>query len=352
VAIRVYSHSQGLASSEIWSITEDRKGRIYAGTARGVDRLDPANDRVTHYSHAEGIDGDIRSALCDRNGDLWFSSNRGLFRLRPDSDLPRRALVAKIVSVRVAGVAHPLSELGETNVGHIDVAWYRNSVEIEFSAMDFQAPEQLRYQFRLLGATGEWSEPTPNPAVHFSNLAPGSYQFLVRAINADGLTSPTPASFAYTISSPPWRRWWFQALAAALLAGLVYLWHRISMNRQLALERVRSRIATDLHDDIGASLARIAVMSEAVKDRVNAGDSDSQRMLANIAETSRSLVEGMGDIVWSIDPRDDNVGDVVARLRAFGSDVLETRAAFAGPAKRIPARSRKSSRRISAGSYT
>jgi signal transduction histidine kinase len=114
-------------------------------------------------------------------------------------------------------------------------------------------------------------------------------------------------------------------VAAALLAGAVYLWHRNGMDRQLALERVRSRIATDLHDDIGASLARIAVMSEAVKDRVNAGDGDSQRMLANIAETSRSLVEGMGDIVWSIDPRHDNVCDVVARLRAFGSDVLETR---------------------------
>jgi signal transduction histidine kinase len=97
------------------------------------------------------------------------------------------------------------------------------------------------------------------------------------------------------------------------------------MERQLALERVRSRIATDLHDDIGASLSRIAVMSEAVKNRVSPEDSDSKRMLAEMAESSRLLVGGMSDIVWSIDPRRDHLGDVVSRLRAFGSDVLEPR---------------------------
>ena len=104
---------------------------------------------------------------------------------------------------------------------------------------------------------------------------------------------------------------------------MAYTWHRSRLNRQLALERVRSRIATDLHDDIGASLARIAVMSEAMKERVSAADGDSQRMLGQIAEASRTVVEGMSNIVWSIDPRRDNVADVVARLRAFGSDVLE-----------------------------
>jgi signal transduction histidine kinase len=71
--------------------------------------------------------------------------------------------------------------------------------------------------------------------------------------------------------------------------------------------------------------ARIAVMTEIVKNRVDVTDSDSQQMLAGIADTSRGLVDGMSDIVWSIDPRRDHLGDVVSRLRAFGSDVLEAR---------------------------
>ncbi len=318
-AVRVYNRSHGLASNEVWSLTEDRQGRIYAGTARGIDRLDSETGRITHYTHANGLNGDIRAAHCDRNGDLWFLSNRGLFRLRPGTDAPRRVLPVKIMNIRVAGAPHAISQLGEVKVMPAKFEWRRNSVEIEFSAIDFQAPDQVRYQFEL------WSAPSPASTVHFSNLAAGHYEFFVRAINAEGLPSAAPASFAFTIEPPLWRRWWFEAILAGVLMGLSYLWYGFRLNRQLALERVRSHIATDLHDDIGASLSRIAVVSEVVKERVTAADGDSRRMLADVAETSRALVDGMSDIVWSIDPRRDHLADVVARLRAFGSDVLEPR---------------------------
>jgi ligand-binding sensor domain-containing protein/two-component sensor histidine kinase len=326
ITVRRYDRARGLSSNEVWCLTEDRYGRIYAGTARGVDQIDPKTDRITHYSSADGLtQGDIRAALSDRNGDLWFLSKRGLSRLRPTANVRQQPLQARITAIRVAGAQHPISDLGQSNVPVVESPWNRNSVQIDFSAIDFQAPEPLRYQFRLLGAAGDWSEPSPDATVHFSNLAPGHYRFLVRAINADGIAGPEPASFAFVIATPPWRRWWFVTGIAAIFMGLAYFGHRMRLERQLALERVRSRIATDLHDDIGASLSRIAVMSEVIKGRVGGADDESQRMLAEMAESSRALVDGMSDIVWSIDPRRDNLGDVVARLRAFGSDVLESR---------------------------
>jgi len=322
--VPLYDARNRLSSNEVWCLTEDRLGRIYAGTSRGVDRLDPATGRITHYSHTDGLtSGDIRAAMRDRRGDLWFLSNRGLSRLHPVQEPTQRPVEARITGMRVAGAPQPISEIGEMNVAPAGFEWSRNSVEIQFSAVDFQSPETLRYQFRLEGAAGEWSEPTPERTVRFANLAPGHYRFLVRALQPDGTASPKLASFAFTIRPAPWRQWWFETIAVGILLGLAYTWHRSRLNRQLALERVRSRIATDLHDDIGASLARIAVMSEAMKERVSAADGDSQRMLGQIAEASRTVVEGMSNIVWSIDPRRDNVADVVARLRAFGSDVLE-----------------------------
>jgi signal transduction histidine kinase len=110
-----------------------------------------------------------------------------------------------------------------------------------------------------------------------------------------------------------------------VLIGLAYLWHRAQLERRVALERVRSRIAADLHDDIGATLSRVAVISEVVKNSVGVADADARRRLTELAETSRALVGNMSDIVWSIDARHDNIGDVMARFRAFGSDVLESR---------------------------
>src|SRR5262249_31391386 len=147
--------------------------------------------------------------------------------------------------------------------------------------------------------------------------------FLVRAINAGGAASAIPASFEFTVPSPPWARWPVRLAAITILVAVAYLLHRMYLERQLALERGRSRIATDLHDDIGATLARVAVISEAVKHSINA-DRNTERRLTEIAVTSRALVSNMSDIVWSIDPRRDSIGDAIARLRAFGSDVLES----------------------------
>jgi signal transduction histidine kinase len=321
VNIRVYNRSRGLSSNEIWCVTEDLYGRIYAGTARGVDRIDPSTHRIIHYSSVDGLAaGDIRAALRSRTGELWFLSNRGLSRFRPDYATTNGKTDVRITGIRVAGAVHPISELGQSYVAPAEFGWNRNSVQIDFSAISFQSSDPVQYEFLLEGAGDEWSEPSLTSTVHFSNLGPGRYRFLVRAAQRQ---EQTPAEFVFTITSPPWQRWWFQGGIAALLLAIAYLILRARMERQLALERVRSGIATDLHDDIGASLSRIAVVSEALKSRVSPEDGDSKRMLNEMAESSRSLVNGMSDIVWSIDPRRDHLGDVVARLRAFGSDVLE-----------------------------
>jgi len=114
---------------------------------------------------------------------------------------------------------------------------------------------------------------------------------------------------------------WFLAVAAAILAAGAFVAARVRADRVLALERVRARIAADLHDDIGSSLSRISILSEVARRKVPAGEADA--LLAEIAETARSLVGSMSDAVWSIDPRQDDLRNVVARMRTFATDVLD-----------------------------
>ncbi|HYJ45818.1 MAG TPA: ATP-binding protein, partial [Pyrinomonadaceae bacterium] len=174
-------------------------------------------------------------------------------------------------------------------------------------------------------ADDDWSAPTPERTVTFANLAAGTYRLLVRAVDADGRASAEPAAVAFTIAAPVWRRWWFLALAAALVGTAVYALHRYRVARLLEVERVRTRIATDLHDDIGASLSRVAILSEVLKRQLAGGGDGAARMLTEIAESARTSVDSMSDIVWSIDPRHDSLTDVVLRVRQFASDVLEAR---------------------------
>jgi len=169
-----------------------------------------------------------------------------------------------------------------------------------------------------------WQDLGTSSTVHLVDLAPGDFSFKVRTLTPDGLPGE-PASLTFAILQPFWRTWWFQLACAMAIASLAYWMHTRRLQQQLAIERVRSHIAMDLHDDIGAGLSRISVIGEALKSRLRAGDGEVQKMLDDIADSSRRLVTDMGDIVWSLDPRRDQIGELASRLRAFGSDLLETR---------------------------
>jgi signal transduction histidine kinase len=207
-------------------------------------------------------------------------------------------------------------------LGPLDLSAQQNSLTVEFGAIDFASPAHAAYQYRLEGATGGWSAATTNSSVTFANLSPGKYRFVVRSASPAAPGAPE-AAFQFTILPPLWRRWWFEVVLLLAAAAVAYALHRTQLQRKLALERVRSSVAMDLHDDLGASLSRMSVIAEVLKSNVRQNDLDSQLMLNDVAETSRRLVEGMNDIVWSIDPRHDQAGDIVNRIRDFASGLLE-----------------------------
>ncbi len=229
-----------------------------------------------------------------------------------------------IAAVRVAGVPLSLSELGETAPATVTLGPSQNHVEIDFFGLSFEPGAALKYQYRLEGSSEDWSAPSELRTVSYARLAPGSYRFSVRAVAADGRASEQPAVFAFTALRPMYARWWFVTLAAALVAVVAVVIYRMRVAQLVRVERVRARIATDLHDDIGASLSQIAILSEVVRQRL--GDRQNDEVvgepLARIAESSRELVDAMDDIVWAIAPERDSVSDLVQHMRRFAEDTL------------------------------
>ncbi len=319
----VYSTKQGLSSNDVRAITEDHWGRIYFWTGRGVDRLKPETGAIRHYTEADGLvpsGSDNNVAFCDHRGTLWFGLE-GLSRLEPEPDRPEAAPPPiRITKVRVRGTQYPTSELGETELSGLTFEPDQNELQVEFASLNFAVGDVIKYQYKLEGAETDWSAPTDLRVVNYPRLSPGNYRFLVRAINADGLVSAAPAAVSFRLLPPVWSRWWFLTLAALLAASLVYWSYRFRLERLLQLERVRTRIATDLHDDIGSSLTQIAIMSEVA--RSQGTDERLAEPLARIAGLSRELIDSMSDIVWAINPKRDHLGDLAQRMRRFASDVL------------------------------
>jgi ligand-binding sensor domain-containing protein/signal transduction histidine kinase len=317
-----YTTRDGLSSNNIRSITEDLWGRIYVGTGHGVDRLDLETGNVKHYTTADGLPrGIIEQACRDRHGALWFGSPFGLSRLVPEQQESSAPPSIYITGLRVEGVARRVSELGETSLPDLRLASDQTQVSLDFTGLGASLGEELRYQYRLEGAEENWSQPTTERTINYARLAPGSYRFMVRAINANGQVSQMSATLSFTILAPIWQRPWFILLVAAAVGLTVYLLYRYRVTRLLEVANMRTRIATDLHDDIGANLTKIAILSEVARQRFgDAGGPDNT--LSSIARISRESVESMSDIVWAINPRSDSLLDLVRRMREHAEEVF------------------------------
>jgi ligand-binding sensor domain-containing protein/signal transduction histidine kinase len=325
-AFRRYTTANGLSSDLILSLTEDLSGRIYIGNGSGVDSLDVAAGSVKRYTSADGLAaGEVQASFRDHNGVLWFGTSAGLSRLVAVPDRPPAPLTIAITSLRVGGVRQPGSELGETEISGLRYQPNQNDVEVGFAAPAFAPGDTLRYQYMLEGADSDWSSPSPQRTVTYANLSHGSYRFLVRAVNSEGVVGGRPASISFVILPPIWLRWWFLLLAVAIVGATIYRLHHYRVTRLLELERIRTRIATDLHDDIGSSLSQIAILSEVANRQVDRTQPQLAEPLTDIAGISRELVDSMSDIVWAIDPERDHLGDLVHRMRRFASDVFSAR---------------------------
>jgi ligand-binding sensor domain-containing protein/two-component sensor histidine kinase len=321
-----YTTADGLSSNGVSCIIEDKLGRMYFGTARGLDQLDLDTKRVRHYTRAEGLASSaVTVAFRDRQGALWFGTDRGLSRLIPGPEPPQQQPPILISGLRVAGNSYAISALGVTEVSDLVLNPTQNQLSIDFVGLGFAAGEALRYQYRLAGTDPDWSAPTDQRTINYAGLSPGKYQFMVRALTADGSISPRPAIINFTILSPLWQRWWFVTLVLLTLGLGVAAIYRYRVRRLIELERVRTRIATDLHDDIGASLSLIAMLSEVAQRQVPRGNSSVAEPLSSIATASRELVDSMSDIVWAVNPRKDRFSELVKRMRRFASDAFSSR---------------------------
>jgi ligand-binding sensor domain-containing protein/two-component sensor histidine kinase len=310
-----------LASNAVRSITEDDAGRIYFATDRGLDRFDPNKNLWTHFTKKDGLAGSmISSVLNDSQGFIWVGTEGGLSRFNPRQEkIPNNTLPIYLSHVQIAGENLALPETGADFIKPLELSSSSNNLTLEFVAPNFQNQDNVFYQYKLSNVDAVWSKPTKLRVVTFARLAAGEYRFLVRAIDNHGLTSVKPAVFEFRILPPIWRRWWFFAFISLFAAMVIYLIYRNRLARFLELERVRTRIATDLHDDIGANLTRISLMSEVAKQK---SENENSILLTSIADIARESVSSMNDIVWAISPEHDRLLDLTRRMRLHAEEVF------------------------------
>jgi signal transduction histidine kinase/ligand-binding sensor domain-containing protein len=318
----VYTRASGLSGDAIQALVEDLEGRIYAAIGGNIDRVDPSASSgsagIRRFTAEDGLlPGELRVGFRDRHGALWFGGEQGLLRIEPQKDLSNDPHVL-VHAVRVNGRPRPISALGEAEPGALSLSPSERQVQVDFGGFR----HDLLYQTRLSGVDPEWTPASSSRSVHYLSLAPGSYELSIRAVSPEGSSSARPAMVRFRIAAPFWQRWSFLGLATLAVAAAAYAFHRYRVARILEVAEMRTRIATDLHDDIGANLTKIAILSEVARQRLGNGDTEDGTPLGSIARIARESVSDMSDIVWAINPKRDSLLDVVRRMRRHAEEVF------------------------------
>ncbi len=211
-------------------------------------------------------------------------------------------------------------------------------LQFDFVALAFAAPNQSHYRYRLDGYDDDWVDVGPATRASYTGLHPGRYTFRVQAVNGTSDWSRA-ASWPFVLAPFVWQTWWFRLLAAASVLGLLAAAYRFRVGRLLEMERLRVRIASDLHDDIGANLSSIALLSQMLEGRPSLGERE-RRQLSRIGLAAQETMSGLRDVIWLVDPAHDNLAALLRKMRTAAASLLEDvewsfRAPDAIPARRL-----------------
>ncbi|CAM2066925.1 HATPase-c domain-containing protein [Sulfidibacter corallicola] len=260
---------EGLPSDVVNGMLHDEHGFLWVATNKGLAKLDDTSGDIRVYGPLEGVQAEFNAGVFARtaDGEMFFGGNRGLNRFRPDQILVNER-PPPVILTGFKKFNRPVTlEREIDDLDLLELSFRDNFISFEFAALDYTAPSQNRYAYKLEGVDPEWVEAGTRNFAIYTNLSGGRYRFRVRAANSDGIWNAKGTELQVYIRPPFWQRWWFRGAMMLLGIGIVtglplaWQWRRLQRLQQLRREELetkrrltegreveRLRIAQELHD--------------------------------------------------------------------------------------------------------
>lgn len=342
--ISSFSTEDGLPSNVICSITEV-DDYLWVTSYNGIFRLKKTDLHeflrargqkleCNVFTKSDGIPsrectGSFQPAACKtRDGRLIFPTVKGVAIVDPRTIAARPAPLPVIIEEgEFGGTAVPLA-----NASSIVIPGGQQQIQFRYTGLNFSAPEKVRFRYKLIGLDRDWQDAGTRRTAYYSHLPPGDYTFHVIASNNQGVWNRIGSVLAVRVVPAFWQTWWFLAACVVLVGSAItgavrylevrQLQRRMEMlEHQHALEKERSRIAKDIHDDLGASLTQITLLSELARtDLPRPAEAESH--IRQISTTARDLTRAMDEIVWAVNPQNDSLEDLITYSVKFAQEHL------------------------------
>ena len=318
-----YSKNEGLTSAVVYGILEDDSGNLWMSTDDGIFMLNQSTGKFTQFGIEDGLQSLEYSGGAyheDEEGKMYFGGINGLNIFNPDNIITR----SYIPPVAITSVNIFNNRLkGEFN--ELILSYDQNFISFEFAALDYSNPARNKFSYILEGFDKEWQNTDFSRRIaYYTNLPAENYKFRVIGSNPDGVWNEEGAVISLIINPPFWQTWWFVTLIVVLIGFLIYYTSTIKIKNQLAMERLKTKIASDLHDNVGAGLTEISILSEVANQKLDKSPAALTNELKNISETARELVDNMSDIVWVVNPQRDSLYDLIIKLKDSYNEFLNS----------------------------
>jgi ligand-binding sensor domain-containing protein/two-component sensor histidine kinase len=316
-----YGESKGFKSQVIYGILEDNEKNLWMSSDNGILKYSLSHQNVIYYDLRDGLQSMEFSGgayFKNNSGELFFGGISGINYFTPRS-IESNDHIPPIVITEFK----IFNEIIKGKKDEIKVSYDQNFFTIEYSALDYTDPSTNQYAHYMEGLETEWNYTNALlRKAFYTNLAPGSYIFHAKGSNSDGVWNNEGISLKVEILPPFWKTWWFILISILLIGALVSFLISMKVKHLLAMEKLKVRLAADLHDNVGAGLTEISILSELTAHEVKNTSEGAANKLNNISDTARQLVDSMSDIVWFVNPKRDSLHDLIVRLKDSYSDLL------------------------------
>jgi signal transduction histidine kinase len=323
---RILDRKNGLLNESIYGMVPDSRGNLWISSNQGLFLFDVSKENFRHFTAVSGLQSNEfnSGAFCKgKSGKIYFGGIHGINWFDPEHFYKKIKAPMVVLSGFFVNGSRKVQMKSIT-----ELQYDQNDIRFTFSAIDFSTPQGNKIRYCLRG----WDENpilTEGREAIYNNLQPGSYRLEYQSCNARGEWS-TLKRVDFYIRPPFWKTIWFYLLSGG--SGIAFLIFIIQFNekrklaerlreaeQQSVLSEERIRISSEMHDDIGAGLTRISLMTQAARKQ----SGSSEDLIEGIGETSRQLVESMGEIIWSMSDESRSPAQIMAYIREMVNRQLE-----------------------------
>lgn len=321
----IWDEAKGLPDNSVTTYIPAVNGDFWLITNRGISFYNKKLNQFKNFSEKDGATSseyDWYGNFKLPDGKMMFAGTDGITVIDPKQMNSNSVTKLYFTDIKV----NEKSLQTETYIGEnssIRLKPNQSSFSIDFVGIDYANPDNIKLQYQLQNFDNEWIT-TKNPAnVHFSNIPDGSYNLKIRSLTEDGKVA-AEKSLEIMVDAPFWRTSWFRLFVLLIVFGIIYAFYRYRINQLLEMQAVRNRISTDLHDEIGATLSGIGILSTIAQQQVS-DQNPAHTLLGRITEDALTIGNSIDDIVWSINPKNDDLANIIARMNRQAAELLDAK---------------------------